>query len=188
MRAGAASPELSSIIGAVGTIGSAGAGQAPGGHRHEVERVTLSGNQLNGAPKPMFTASRSERRRAAAEATSSTQSCTAESVSCVNATMLPSGDQRVFRMRGSAGSPVTGRSSPSSVRRARPFDGRDRLGPLVRGLIRRPAIFSSGAETSAIEGRLGRIVSSIMDSSGLRLMPGVTGASTSAVSSAAGVW
>ncbi len=141
--------------GPLGTIGSAGAGPRPGGTAITYS-APPSGDQLNGLPNPMFTAASVPSRRADDDSTSKIQNWTAVSVSCVKATWLPSGDQRVLRMRASAGRPVTARSAPSSVRSANPFDGRARLGPLVRGLILRPAILSSGADTSAIDGRLGR--------------------------------
>ena len=57
----------------------------------------------------------------------------------------------MFRISGLPGRPVTGRSAPSSVWIARPTDARARLGPLMRGLMRIPAIRSSGADVVAMQ-------------------------------------
>ncbi len=171
------------MTGPPGTSGASGAAPRPSG-------ITLtssvpSDTQLKGMPRAPFKGL-SSKRRACAVATSTSQSSTRSTSSCMNAMWLPSGDQRATRIRGASGKPCTLRSRPSRSRRLRPMKVVPRLGPLLRGLMRVPPIRSSGADTSAIDGAPGRCNRNSIDRSGLKPTAGVSGASTSAASSGDG--
>ena len=98
-----------------------------------------------------------------------------------------SGDHVTLAIDSLAGRPLICRSLPSATFISHSFSPKlKRLSENVRGLMRRPASFSSGCATTWIEGSDGICIIAATSRRGDRYNEGARGASTTACSAADG--